>query len=93
MPVWDLYQLDYGHMHAGQRWSALDNPEGNRKKKRKHSELPIKTTDDLSRTRILIYLQVIKETSQIEASRLCVPVLVRTDVLKASIGKYSIVIF
>lgn len=39
------------------------------------------------------YFQVTKETSQIKASFLCVPVLVRTDILKASVAEYSVVIF
>lgn len=39
------------------------------------------------------YLQVSKETRKIKAPLHCVPVHVGTDILKASIGEHSIVIF
>lgn len=39
------------------------------------------------------YLQVTEETIYIQAPLLCIPVLVRTDIFKASVGKDSIVIF
>lgn len=90
--MWDLYQLDYGHMHAEQRWSALDSSGGKTERRRSavNSQSSQAVPEFPSRS---LYLQVTKETSQVEAPLLRVPVLVRTDILKASIGKYSIVIF
>lgn len=40
-----------------------------------------------------VYLQVAEEAVDIQAPPLHVPVLVWTDVFKASVGKHSIVIF
>lgn len=52
------------------------------------------TDDRWSNFRVwLVYLQVAEETAYIQAPLLRVPVLVWTDVFKASVGKHSIVIF
>lgn len=52
------------------------------------------TDDDWSKFRAsLVYLQVAEEAVYIQAPLLRIPVLVWTDVFKASVGKHSIVIF